>query len=44
MRLLYVFIVMPILEMWLLITVGGHIGALNTIFLVMLTALLGIAF
>jgi UPF0716 protein FxsA len=39
---LLLFIVMPILEMWLLITVGGHIGALNTIFLVMLTALLGI--
>ena len=39
---LLLFIVMPILEMWLLITVGGHIVALNTIFLVMLTALLGI--
>ena len=39
---LLLFIVMPILEMWLLITLVGHIGALNTIFLVMLTALLGI--
>ena len=39
---LLLFIVMPILEMWLLITVGGHIGALNTIFLVMLTALIGV--
>jgi UPF0716 protein FxsA len=39
---LLLFIVMPIVEMWLLITVGGHIGAMNTIFLVMLTALVGI--
>ena len=39
---LLLFIVMPIVEMWLLITVGGHIGALNTIFSVMLTALLGV--
>lgn len=39
---LLLFIVMPIVEMWLLITVGGHIGAMNTVFLVMLTALVGI--
>jgi UPF0716 protein FxsA len=39
---LMLFIVVPIVEMWLLITVGSHIGALNTIFLVMLTALIGV--
>jgi UPF0716 protein FxsA len=33
---------MPILEMWLLITVGSEIGALPTIGLVFLTALIGI--
>ena len=41
--LLIVFIVMPILEMWILISVGSHIGAINTILLVLLTALVGIA-
>ncbi|MGB1158093.1 MAG: FxsA family protein [Porticoccaceae bacterium] len=40
--LLTVFIVMPILEMWVLISVGGHIGAINTICLVLLTAVVGI--
>jgi UPF0716 protein FxsA len=40
--LLLLFIVMPILEMWLLITIGGHIGALSTILLVLLTALIGV--
>lgn len=43
MRFLFVlFVVMPIAEMWLLIKVGGHIGALNTIGLVVLTAFVGI--
>ncbi len=37
------FVVMPILEMWLLITVGSHIGALPTIALVLLTAMVGLA-
>jgi UPF0716 protein FxsA len=41
--LLTIFIVMPILEMWILISVGGHIGAVNTILLVLLTAVVGIA-
>ncbi len=41
--LLLLFIVMPILEMWLLITIGGYIGALSTILLVLLTAVIGIA-
>ena len=36
------FIVLPILEMYILIEVGGFIGALNTIGLVLLTALLGL--
>jgi UPF0716 protein FxsA len=37
------FIVMPILEMWVLITVGGIIGPLLTIGLVLLTACIGLA-
>ena len=39
--LLLLFIVMPIVEMWLLITVGAEIGALYTICLVLLTAVIG---
>lgn len=35
------FIVMPIIEMWLLITVGREIGAWSTIGLVILTAVVG---
>lgn len=41
--LFVLFIVIPILEMWLLITVGSHIGALPTIGLVFLTAVIGVA-
>ncbi|MBT5387777.1 MAG: FxsA family protein [Porticoccaceae bacterium] len=42
MRFLFLlFIVMPVLEMWLLITVGTKIGALYTIGLVLLTAVIG---
>ncbi|WP_237067464.1 FxsA family protein [Microbulbifer guangxiensis] len=41
--LLLLFIVVPILEMWLLITVGREIGALPTIGLVLLTAVVGLA-
>lgn len=40
--LLILFIVLPILEMWLLIEVGGVIGALPTIGLVFLTAFIGL--
>lgn len=40
--LLLLFIVMPIIEMWVLISVGSSIGAINTIGLVLLTALIGI--
>lgn len=40
---LLLFVVMPIVEMWLLIKVGGMIGALPTIGLVFLTAMIGLA-
>ncbi|MCW8196313.1 FxsA family protein [Proteobacteria bacterium 005FR1] len=40
--LFVLFIIIPILEMWLLITVGSHIGALPTIGLVFLTAIIGV--
>jgi UPF0716 protein FxsA len=38
---LLLFIIMPIAEMWLLLQVGGEIGALPTIGLVLLTATIG---
>ena len=38
------FIGIPALEIFLLIKVGGHIGALNTISLIFLTAIIGIYF
>lgn len=41
--LLLIFVTVPIFEMWLLIKVGGQIGALPTIGLVFLTALVGLA-
>ena len=41
--LLLLFIIMPILEMWLLIEVGGAIGAAPAIGLVFLTAAIGFA-
>lgn len=37
------FILIPILELYVLIRVGSHIGALNTILLVLLTAGIGVA-
>jgi UPF0716 protein FxsA len=40
---LFFFILIPIIEMWVLIEVGSKIGALNTIFLVFLTAVVGLA-
>lgn len=43
MPFLLLFILIPILEMWLLIQVGSHIGALATIGLVLLTAMIGLA-
>jgi UPF0716 protein FxsA len=41
--LLLIFIIVPIVEMWLLIQVGGFIGALPTIAAVLLTAMIGLA-
>ena len=41
--LLFLFIAMPVLEMWVLINVGSQIGALATIALVLLTALIGVS-
>ncbi|MEE8056248.1 MAG: FxsA family protein [Pseudomonadales bacterium] len=44
MRLFFLlFITVPIIEMWVLIEVGAKIGGLNTIFLVFLTAVIGLA-
>ena len=40
---LLLFFAMPIIEMYLLITVAGYINALPTIGLVMLTAVIGVA-
>lgn len=40
---LILFILIPIAEMWLLIEVGSRIGALPTIGLVLLTAIIGLA-
>ena len=40
--LLLLFVVMPIIEMWLLIQVGAEIGPLYTISLVLLTAVIGV--
>ena len=43
MRILFIlFLFIPIIEMWLLIEVGSYIGSFNTIFLVVLTAFIGI--
>ena len=39
-----IFIGIPALEIFFLIKVGGHIGALNTIALILLTAIIGIYF
>ena len=41
--LVLLFIAVPIVEMWVLIEVGSSIGALSTIFLVFLTAAVGLA-
>ena len=41
--LLLIFIIVPIVEMWLLIQVGGVIGAVPTIAAVLLTAVIGLA-
>ncbi len=41
--LLLIFIIVPIVEMWLLLQVGGVIGAVPTIAAVLLTAMVGLA-
>jgi UPF0716 protein FxsA len=40
-RLFFFFTIVPLVELFILIKIGSHIGALNTILLVILTALLG---
>jgi UPF0716 protein FxsA len=40
---LTLFILIPILEIYLFIQVGSHIGALNTILIVLITAVIGVA-
>jgi UPF0716 protein FxsA len=40
-RLFLLFAVVPVVELYVLIKIGGHIGALNTVLLVIGTALLG---
>ena len=41
-KILTIFIVVPLLEMFILIKVGNTIGAFSTVFLVVLTATIGI--
>ena len=41
---LLIFICLPALEIYLLIKVGGYVGALNTLALIFLTAVIGIYF
>jgi len=38
------FIALPALEIFLFIEIGGHIGALNTVALIFLTAIIGVYF
>ena len=40
-RILLFFTIVPLVELFILIKIGGRIGALNTILLVIVTALLG---
>ena len=40
-RIFLFFTIVPLVELFILIKIGGHIGALNTILLVIFTALLG---
>jgi UPF0716 protein FxsA len=42
-RLLFLFILVPLLELYILIKIGGYLGAFQTVALVVFTALLGIA-
>ena len=40
--ILFVIIVIPVIEIYLLIKIGSQIGAISTIFLIFLTAIIGI--
>lgn len=40
-RLILLFTVVPLVELYILIKIGGHIGGFNTILLVVITAMLG---
>ncbi|MDH3443697.1 MAG: FxsA family protein [Deltaproteobacteria bacterium] len=40
-RLILLFTIVPLAELFILIKIGSHIGALNTILLVIMTAILG---
>jgi len=42
-KLLAIFIIVPLIEIYLLIKIGQYIGAVNTILLVVITAILGSA-
>ena len=44
MPLLIIFIVIPIIELWLIVFVGSYIGPTITIFLILLTGLIGFYF
>ena len=39
-----IFIGLPILEIFLIIKIGGKVGAINTIALIFLTAIIGVFF
>ena len=39
-----IFICLPVLEIYLLIKIGGQVGALNTVALIFLTAIIGLYF
>jgi UPF0716 protein FxsA len=40
----FIFIGLPALEIFLMIKIGGQVGALNTVLLIFLTAIIGIYF
>jgi UPF0716 protein FxsA len=40
-KLFSVFLIIPLIELYLLIKIGGIIGALNTVFIILITASLG---
>jgi UPF0716 protein FxsA len=41
-RFLFLFIIVPLLELYILIKIGGYLGAFQTVALVVFTALLGV--